>query len=509
MFPCRAAWQRFGPVARRAALRLPQGAVQRRSMSSVPGGSGENIVYIVLCGGAMVGALSYGYSTVTSDHARFNKRIEEIRARSNDEWSPKPWPPKSGDEETSGEVEVGAEEAAAGEVETVVEEAAEVVAEAAEVVVEAAQEVEAVAQEVEAGAQEVVKAAEVVEEAAKAVTEPPAVAVEEPESDVLLAAASTVEVPKIAEIKDELARTIEELKEDDIPALKEGKPMKDVLPLVLDIPATEKTITPGERVIQAPVPEVEEDLVPAEEASAVEVPAPKPVPVDVKESLTQADIPVEKVPTAVEVVPIVEETPAQVHVLPVVEEPTATEEVPVVEETPAVEVVPAVEKTPASLEVAPVVEETFAAEEVVLVVEETPAPVEVASVTEEGMALKEVGAVAEKFVPSIEETTAPVAEEVLASEEHDVATSLPEEPVTCTQVVASILEEADTATVETPAEDANKEYIVVILEGTPKKEKRPKVLGIGSLTGRIIPAPEDNSVTPSEAGRHRLRMQMQ
>uniref|UniRef100_A0A3Q2ZE28 Uncharacterized protein n=1 Tax=Kryptolebias marmoratus TaxID=37003 RepID=A0A3Q2ZE28_KRYMA len=70
-------------------------AVQRRSMSSVPGGSGENIVYIVLCGGAMVGALSYGYSTVTSDHARFNKRIEEIRARSNDEWSPKPWPPKS------------------------------------------------------------------------------------------------------------------------------------------------------------------------------------------------------------------------------------------------------------------------------------------------------------------------------------------------------------------------------------------------------------------------------
>ncbi|XP_024858012.1 protein MGARP isoform X5 [Kryptolebias marmoratus] len=99
MFPCRAAWQRFGPVARRAALRLPQGAVQRRSMSSVPGGSGENIVYIVLCGGAMVGALSYGYSTVTSDHARFNKRIEEIRARSNDEWSPKPWPPKSKSED--------------------------------------------------------------------------------------------------------------------------------------------------------------------------------------------------------------------------------------------------------------------------------------------------------------------------------------------------------------------------------------------------------------------------
>lgn len=28
-------------------------------MSSVPGGSGENIVYAVLCGGALVGAVSY------------------------------------------------------------------------------------------------------------------------------------------------------------------------------------------------------------------------------------------------------------------------------------------------------------------------------------------------------------------------------------------------------------------------------------------------------------------
>lgn len=28
-------------------------------MSSVPGGSGENIVYALLCGGALVGAVSY------------------------------------------------------------------------------------------------------------------------------------------------------------------------------------------------------------------------------------------------------------------------------------------------------------------------------------------------------------------------------------------------------------------------------------------------------------------
>lgn len=91
-------------------------------MSSVPGGSGENIVYSVLCGGALVGALSYvslltagsgwgswdltffdwtfyivpqAYSTVNSDHNRFNSRLEDIRSRPKAEWVAKPWPPKS------------------------------------------------------------------------------------------------------------------------------------------------------------------------------------------------------------------------------------------------------------------------------------------------------------------------------------------------------------------------------------------------------------------------------
>ncbi|MEQ2196192.1 hypothetical protein XENOCAPTIV_026009, partial [Xenoophorus captivus] len=68
--------------------------VQRRSMSSVPGGSGENILYTVLCGGAFVAALSYGYMTVTSDQARFSERIDQIRARPKADWTPKPWPPK-------------------------------------------------------------------------------------------------------------------------------------------------------------------------------------------------------------------------------------------------------------------------------------------------------------------------------------------------------------------------------------------------------------------------------
>ncbi|XP_070818231.1 uncharacterized protein mgarpa isoform X4 [Chaetodon auriga] len=99
MFSCRAAWQRCGPLARRAAYRLPRDVVQRRPMSSVPGGSGDNILYALLCGGAFAGSLAYAFSTVSSDSARFNDRISEINARPKTEWVPKPWPPKSGDDE--------------------------------------------------------------------------------------------------------------------------------------------------------------------------------------------------------------------------------------------------------------------------------------------------------------------------------------------------------------------------------------------------------------------------
>lgn len=90
-------------------------------MSSVPGGTGENLVYLVLCGGAFAGALTYvsffmvsglwewkaalldyvmcfdsqAYRTVTTDSARFTDRITEIEERPKSEWKPKPWPPKS------------------------------------------------------------------------------------------------------------------------------------------------------------------------------------------------------------------------------------------------------------------------------------------------------------------------------------------------------------------------------------------------------------------------------
>ncbi|XP_033989704.1 apoptosis-inducing factor 1, mitochondrial isoform X6 [Trematomus bernacchii] len=99
MFSCRAAWQRCGPLARKAAYRLPRDVVQRRQMSSMPGGSAENILYSLLCGGALVASVAYAYSTVSSDGNRFNDRISEIKARPKTEWVPKPWPPKSGEED--------------------------------------------------------------------------------------------------------------------------------------------------------------------------------------------------------------------------------------------------------------------------------------------------------------------------------------------------------------------------------------------------------------------------
>ncbi|KAM9413385.1 uncharacterized protein ACWYII_025243 [Salvelinus alpinus] len=99
MFLCRAAWHKYGPLARKVAQQLSRDVLPRRQMSSVPGGSGDNIVYALLCGGAFAGAIAYTYSTVTTDHARFNDRVADINARPKTVWSPKPWPPKSRDEE--------------------------------------------------------------------------------------------------------------------------------------------------------------------------------------------------------------------------------------------------------------------------------------------------------------------------------------------------------------------------------------------------------------------------
>ncbi|XP_010794880.1 fibrous sheath CABYR-binding protein-like [Notothenia coriiceps] len=148
-----------------------------------------------------------------------------------------------------------------------------------------------------------------------------------------------------------------------------------------------------------------------------------------------------------------EEAPAPVEVAPVEEAPAPVEEAPA-----PVEVAP-VEEAPAPVEVAPV--------------EEAPAPVEVAPV-EEAPAPVEVAPVEEAPAP-VEEAPAPV-EEAPA-------------PV----VVAPVVE----APAETLAEGPQREYIVVVLEGAPKAEKRLKVLGVSSMTGRVITAPEEDR-SPAE-----------
>lgn len=50
----------------------------------------------------------------------------------------------------------------------------------------------------------------------------------------------------------------------------------------------------------------------------------------------------------------------------------------------------------------------------------------------------------------------------------------------------------DPVPVETTTEKPKKEYIVLVLEGKPKTEKR-QVLGVGTMTGRIISAPDENA----------------
>ncbi|XP_008288107.1 brain acid soluble protein 1-like [Stegastes partitus] len=100
-------------------------------------------------------------------------------------------------------------------------------------------------------------------------------------------------------------------------------------------------------------------------------------------------------------------------------------------------------------------------------------------------------------------------EEAPAPVEPDVATALVDEPVTTTaveeavavpaaEVASPVVEEAAAAPVETRAEVPKREYIVVVLEGTPKEEKSPKVLGVGPMTGRIIPAPDEDDAPASE-----------
>ncbi|KAF7707006.1 protein MGARP [Silurus meridionalis] len=184
---CRAL-QRFSPLTRNSMTHrviLHRDVVPRRLMSSVPGSSGENLIFVVICGGAFAAASTYAYRTVSTDSARFTDRITEIRARPKDEWKPKPWPPQSAEEASEvAEVESPADaedavEAAPAVIEVVAEaknekpsSVVETVAETVAVVVEeAGEEVAAVAHKVEKIAEEVEAAAKELESPALSVAE--------------------------------------------------------------------------------------------------------------------------------------------------------------------------------------------------------------------------------------------------------------------------------------------------------------------------------------------------
>ncbi|TSO15270.1 Protein MGARP [Bagarius yarrelli] len=169
--------------------------VPRRFMSSVPGGTGENLVYLVLCGGAFAGALTYAYRTVTSDSARFTDRIKEIEARPKNDRKPKTWPPKNAEEEKDiAEEEV---EPATEATKPPAEAATEPPAEAAtEPPAEAATEPPA-----EAATEPPAEAA--TEPPAEAATEPPAEAATEPPAESTTEKATAAPVELVAEVEAE------------------------------------------------------------------------------------------------------------------------------------------------------------------------------------------------------------------------------------------------------------------------------------------------------------------
>ncbi|KAM8847784.1 uncharacterized protein ACB058_011635 isoform 2-T3 [Synchiropus picturatus] len=452
MFACRSVWVRCGSLARSTSYRRPRDVLQLRQMSSAPGGSGENIVYTVLCAGAFVGAMSYAYSTVTSDSARYNERIAEISSRPKTMWTPKPWPPKSEDEDTGGDVEdevVAEAPPSQEEAESVLEtEGATITGEVAEVphnvdtVVEAPQAKAAVE-----------KAEELIPTSA-----------EEPEINAVLSIDSTV-----AATKEVL--TLDVLKEDEA-----GRPV-----------SVAKNITEETPVLLPVVEEASIETPPKthnqqESQSLVEVSSvgsETVVDLDLVDVMLQVEVAVESVPDSeavpVEAAPITEESPVEVA-------PEAL--------NATVNVKPLLEVSPAHM--VPVAAEV---------------PVEMAQVSEE---------LPINVVPLMTEVTIDVPQMVqevpgevtgMAKEACPQVPLVAEEaPINVTQVVAMPSADVPSANEvvamqDTPTEQ--QEYIVVVLEGKPKAE--PKVLGVGPLTGSIA-EPDDKA---SEGKRSLLRMQMQ
>ncbi|XP_074849393.1 protein MGARP isoform X2 [Carettochelys insculpta] len=101
MYVCRAAWPALAArlaAAPRLGSRAP---LRQMSSGSVPGSSGENLIYYLCAGVVSAAGLFYGYRTVISDKKRYNERIQAIQQSNTAEWKPKPWPPECGEMETA------------------------------------------------------------------------------------------------------------------------------------------------------------------------------------------------------------------------------------------------------------------------------------------------------------------------------------------------------------------------------------------------------------------------
>ncbi|KAM6073512.1 protein MGARP isoform 1-T2 [Theristicus caerulescens] len=118
MYLCRAASQALASRLSRApsaASRLKQRAPLRQmSSGSVPGSSGENMIYYLLAGVAAFGGLFYAYRVVNSSRSRYIEHMNILHERAEGR-KDKPWSSKGDEEETAEvtEAETGTEEAGA------------------------------------------------------------------------------------------------------------------------------------------------------------------------------------------------------------------------------------------------------------------------------------------------------------------------------------------------------------------------------------------------------------
>ncbi|XP_073197258.1 protein MGARP isoform X2 [Lepidochelys kempii] len=105
MYVCRAAWQalaaRLASVSSTATLLRKHAPLRQMSSGSVPGSSGENLIYYLFAGVACTAGGYYAYRTIKSDKKRYNERIHAIQQSNTAEWKPKPWPPQCDELETA------------------------------------------------------------------------------------------------------------------------------------------------------------------------------------------------------------------------------------------------------------------------------------------------------------------------------------------------------------------------------------------------------------------------